>query len=37
MQRMLEEHDFDYVESVYFSHRLSAAKVLNLGGKDGGA
>ena len=36
MQRMLEEHDFDYVEPVYFSTSSVGGKGPNLGGKDGG-
>ena len=36
MQRMLEEHDFDYVEPVYFSTSSVGGKGPSLGGKDGG-
>ena len=36
MQRMLEEHDFEYVEPVYFSTSSVGGKGPNLGGKDGG-
>ena len=36
MQRMVEEHDFDYVEPVYFSTSSVGGKGPNLGGKDGG-
>ena len=36
MQRMLEEHDFDYVAPVYFATSSVGGKGPNLGGKDGG-